>query len=666
MQQFSVTSGITIPAAATPTFQPLGANLNPVNYYNPDLPFINLVKSAGAGNNYWWTGWETATSIGGTDTAEEGALTMDSDGYPTHIPQSGLTGTLVYTIINILALAPTATYKYPSGTYRLQFTGTGTVQVTGDGSLTLSNAGTGTVNQTFPVTPSGGMKLAITSSDPSSTGNYVKNISLVLNSNAAAYDAGAIFNPDFLAALGNYTSIRFMEWTNAWYGRWNNISTGATILSGATGGTYATYNYGTSAWDVTNWPGPTTAFNVFFSNGDARTITMTYGSSAMAWSTGLSSDVVQNGTNGQAIGPYNTGWANRAVPSNCFWSLNQGPPYEVCVALCNAKTAHCYIPVPQTFTDSEISSLNTLVLSGSGSYAGLSSPLLFFEEWGNEVWNTQSYSSYGSNNVWPSQSGQSEYARAINYQGYRTAQMATLAQTAWGASFSRCIPIMGGQMGGASNWNTIGMATPFWVTDHAYNHPIKAAAGAPYMGDYGMTATDKITMLSQSDGGYADFYATFSSQVGASGYTYTSIPVGGWLGQVAGWITDYTSMLAADYPTLTFIGYEWGFGFTNTDAPPSGNTASGGFWGGISNSSAWQTLYITASRSSQMGTIYTSWMNQWKSLTGGATLNTAHHHYDCYTPGGYGAWGVIESVMQTLSPLSSAPYRYQSIMNYIG
>ena len=48
-----------------------------------------------------------------------------------------------------------------------------------------------------------------------------------------------------------------------------------------------------------------------------------------------------------------------------------------------------------------------------------------------------------------------------------------------------------------------------------------------------------------------------------------------------------------------------------------------------------------------------------------AGINTINIFSDVNTIGSGGDYGVLESVMQTISPLTSAPPKYQGIMNYI-
>jgi hypothetical protein len=62
-----------------------------------------------------------------------------------------------------------------------------------------------------------------------------------------------------------------------------------------------------------------------------------------------------------------------------------------------------------------------------------------------------------------------------------------------------------------------------------------------------------------------------------------------------------------------------------------------------------------------MGTAYTTYLQQWKASGGQLFV----HFNDVDASGYFGEWGALESIMQTISPLSSAPPKWQSIQNFI-
>jgi hypothetical protein len=72
-------------------------------------------------------------------------------------------------------------------------------------------------------------------------------------------------------------------------------------------------------------------------------------------------------------------------------------------------------------------------------------------------------------------------------------------------------------------------------------------------------------------------------------------------------------------------------------------------------------LYMRANRDPRMGPAYERYFQQWK--TGGGQLFM--HFSDVGAESKYGSWGALESIMQTTTPLSAAPSKWQAIQNFI-
>jgi hypothetical protein len=645
----------------------LGTNLLGVNYYSPEQPFLNVVKSAGSSSAASGTiGWYTST--GNTwDTKEEGYLQLDSDGYPTSLnaspaPPGGQQFTYIKALINfsLPASSPGQTYVYPPGTYRLKFEGQGTVQVAGDAgyasgdtcpsSLALSNSSANTyVSCTFTVSnPSNGLLLEITAVTNSS--DHPRDISIVQNAYASNYDSGAIFNPAFISALSGFSSLRFKDWMATDF-EFSGFTASTSVAAGATSLTLSNA-----------WPNSSGSYPILFIDGEQRTATFTVGSTSVSWTGGLSNALSSaNNWVWSSQSYYATfyvpqkAWAHRALPSNAFWGLSKGVPLEVIVALCNQLRTNCHLNVPLMYSDSDIQAMGQLVMSGTGmqsGYSALSSPITASFELSNEVWNSV-YNQTGAAGslggfTWPTQpSGGGNYEWNRNYFGMRTAQMASDLQTGVGTTlFTRVIPILGSQA--ATYAATDALKTSYWSAGPASNYPIKAIAIAPYWGN-NPSPSDCTAMTGQSDGGLADFFATITSQTGASGYTYTSVPTGGWLGQTEGWITNMVAMMSS-YPTMKLIAYEGGDNFYATTS----GTCAG-----------WPNLVTAAERDPRMSVAYTKYLTYWQNTVGGTNANINNIFTDVYPISAYGAWGLLETIMQPTSPLAAAPPKYQAAMNYL-
>ena len=628
-------------AASSPTgtANPVGMNLAEVSYWNTEFPFLNIVKQCGS--NSPTVGWFTGTA--GQDTGEQLLLNLDSDGYPLVVPQIGLTSTAVNCLVfRTGSLAPGQNSYYPAGSYTVQFSGAGTVVISGDASATISSSG-GTFTVSNPT--STGLYVTITAS---TAGNHLHNLSIVQTSLVSSYNAGAIFHPTFLAAIANFKSFRFMDWRHT-----NNqfiyIAGSPVPIAGATSMTLS------SAWQY-----PSGTYNLYFaavSNGapqsEVRAVAFTYGSTAVTWSTGLAYSYT--GSYGfEADVSYS--WANRALPSNAFYTLQDGVPVEVEVALCNAVGANCHLNIPLTASDSYINSWGALVVNGTGAqsgYSGLNSGLKFYAELSNEVWNS-GFGQYGVAGTlgfiqWPSQTSGGQYGYNRNWYGMRVAQMASDLQTQLGSAFSSCIPVFGAQAAGTYS-ATSALATTYWSSGPASSYPIKAIAIAPYWG--GNPSSGDATTITGVTTPLDDFFATLTSQTGTSGngsHIYSSVPSGGWLGQAQGWISAYVAIMPS-YPTMKLIAYEGGQSFFAT----SSGTASG-----------WPALVTSAERDARMGSAYTTYLNYWAATVGATSANINNLYNDVAQIGQYGAWGALEGVMQTFTPLNSAPAKFQGIQNFI-
>ena len=644
----------------------LGMNIyGDAEYFNVTFPFLNLVKQAAPG-------WSTGNISG--ETGEQGYLALDANGYPTSLVCNGCKNqkfNYVHTLLiqnpggNDPYLAPGARHYYQPGTYRLKFIGRGTVSVGFDAKVdrgnscgpgaSLSNDAANTyVSCTFNVdNPSpGGLVLNITAIRSST--DYPRDISVVYQPYVASYDAGAIFNPQFLAMLAPFSGLRFMDWmgTNGEFGQYS--ATGP-VAAGATTLTLSK-----------PWTEHSGVHEIMFIDGERRQAMFTFGSAAVSWSGGLSNAIAQVPGAWARQQFWNTfwmlnySWARRAHPASAFWTSSAGwhVPIEVIVALCNTLNANCYLNVPVMFSDADIRSFGALVMTGTGmekGFNGLKANLTASFELSNEVWNS-GFQQYGAVGVlggvrWPGRSpggGNSSWLTAE--YSYRTAHMAQDLQTGTGAAFSRVIPVLGAQAA-YDGWARGYLGSNYWSgmfgSLDLTTYPIKAIAIAPYWGGYPSDA-DCARMTGQKDRGLADFFATLHSQTGASGAVYSSVPQGGWLGQVQGWVSAYTHWLRSSYPSLKLMTYEGGQNFI----------ANGGCRG-------WPELVKTANRDPRMGAAYLDSMNWWKQNVGASPQNIYYQYADVAPQVSNGSWGALESIMQWAeNPSPAVTPKYQSLYEF--
>lgn len=178
-----------MPFVSNPTLA-LGAN--GLADGTPQMPYLDLMKQSRA--------WKAELE---GDDLEYPALKaggyIDANGWPTHMPPGASN---IQTLWDFSAGTPGA-----EGPWVLTYVGSGTLNIhwatvtdTSDHRIEFTNDG----GDLFFMT--------ITATDPSETGDYIRDISIVPAEYEALADAGEIFRPEFLAAISPARQLRFMDW----------------------------------------------------------------------------------------------------------------------------------------------------------------------------------------------------------------------------------------------------------------------------------------------------------------------------------------------------------------------------------------------------------------------------------------------------------------------
>ena len=172
--------------------------LAPLADWGAQQPFIDVMKTARPWIGHLpgrWGGVETAQLV------ERGLL--DDAGWPKAVPGDlGAIGTILLT-----DLPPDADTL--AGRYVLRFEGRGIVEVTGR----VANVRYGQNQVSFDFVPGpGGVEIKVQRSDPGGTGDHVRNITVMREDFVGLHDAGAVFNPYWLARIKGFQGLRFMDW----------------------------------------------------------------------------------------------------------------------------------------------------------------------------------------------------------------------------------------------------------------------------------------------------------------------------------------------------------------------------------------------------------------------------------------------------------------------
>lgn len=322
-------------------------------------------------------------------------------------------------------------------------------------------------------------------------------------------------------------------------------------------------------------------------------------------------------------------WANRSALSNAGWGSYLGVPIEAVVSLCNALSADCWVNIPISADDNYITEMANLVHQQLGGSQRV------YVELSNEVWNgiypQYQYAVNQGLAEWPQNTNAGLANR--NWYGMRTAQMCDIWAQAWGSDVSRMRCVLGAQAANTSS-ATNSLNCPLWAEAPCYKHHITDVAIAPYFNLWSgvpssWSSADTGTLLNN-----------IFAQISSGGVISGGAP-GGALVQTSSWEAAYKAALAPY--GLPYIAYEGGQSLVGM------------------NNSALVSAYTAANRDARMGSAYTAALGDWKA-NGGQTYVL---YDDIYSPGTFGEWGALESFMDKVSPLSSAPPKWQAIQNFI-
>ena len=190
-----ITENLTAASGALGLDDPtLGLGLEGVTDWTPQMPFLDQMKTS---RPFFSNGYSNDELVSGGY--------LDENGWPTEIPPGGgLVGTF-------FAWGDFQSGPSHAGVYVLEYEGEGIIDLPG-GGITVLSSEPGRI--TFQ-SSGNNFGLNILSTDPGGTGDYIRNISIVAEEHYELYEAGAVFNPDWLDVIQDVRQVRFMDWMNA-------------------------------------------------------------------------------------------------------------------------------------------------------------------------------------------------------------------------------------------------------------------------------------------------------------------------------------------------------------------------------------------------------------------------------------------------------------------
>jgi hypothetical protein len=704
--------------------QYMGGNFGGVG--STEQPYLNLLNSGQGFAQF--SGW----SVNGTTTYPQLYAVLDANGYPTSLPGGNEITVFLDSSLNDQdplnangsgignGPPPGAATVYPSGSYTIQFQGACTLVLGRDavsGSLATSSTNVSVTGLTITSTMTSGQSGVVTFNvnSPSTSGltlnitalpsgtNYFRNASIVRSSQVANYNAGARFDPNWIASVtnngaGGYRRLRFMD-DSAMAGSFSDTVYGNLYLCqvpALTTGSSLTQTLSTA------WTGPPGTYPCVLGadnaadHGQNNTVTLTYQSTVAVFGSAFTGSVTGGATNLWV--QLFSGWSTRNTSSGIFWGNANGNgtpammPYETAIAMCNATNTDCWLNVPLW--------ANSFVAGGPHPFwtslaqlvqTNLNPGLKCYLEIGNEIFIEPD--EHYCNMLAFTMFGVQDYTAFL---GLQYALMSQAFQAVFGSSFASTIMVgpttefstgngvsaLVGQMNGVSinggvYPNSFLAAKPYTYFTHW--------SVAPYWGS--ANSADFVTMMGTTTP-LDDFFACCYGNVGTSAngsHTYASASavvngttVNGWINITLAVLTYMKSAVASQpWASLPVHSYESGPGFSTAGFSNAASSYTGPYGGGSYTTirSAGTALCLNANRDPRMGYALYDPTHQLSSNPGflpaaiAAGLTTMNYFDDCLSESAFGPWGALSSVMQLPSSGGSgtaASYpKYAAIMQYI-
>ncbi|HET6924759.1 MAG TPA: hypothetical protein VFH39_02950, partial [Candidatus Saccharimonadales bacterium] len=664
----------------------LGVNLQQPNYYSSEQPFLNIL----------YNNWIDAGSVSRgttswlTSSFSKYSGTVDSNGWPTQIQDGTANYMLALNALNASNAGAGPTYR--SGQYYVYYNGTGAVSYGNDATIVSHNSGPApydwadVINVSTP--SSNGILIKVTSTGAAP--NNIRNMALVHNSETSSFLAGNLWSSAFLSRLSNFAMVRTMDWRNTnnatWIVNWSD-EPGTTI--GGYGGMVPwpiIVNLANTA-NVHLWVNVPVGASSAYCNS-----LMSYLAGALNPNINLIvefSNEVWNGTAQQSVALANGKalWANWATYGTVATYLS----YEgyMLQQICNAAVS--------AFGSANVGAGKRVQVVAGAQYQNggvlddvMNCPV-YTANGGQALYGNFPiagctfawYFNIGSKHIPASWLGYSSSTFVANAYSQFTSGGLIPQDTAGGYAYYKStvdyvVNQMATKYGGLPCFGYEGGEgeTPNQDFDQLYNN---ASAGTIARSTTYSTSTSPYRV----DGSNNLYLCTTGGTTGSSAPTFNTA-LGGttadgtvvWTrvqSATVSWVANWTPTVGdvvkdsnGNFQVALTVAAPtgasaptWGTTPKSITSPGSQTTDGGVTWTCIRDDS-WTALEIAYSRSSQINSAYTSAMNYWKGKSAGCHYFC--QYMDCNAPSKYGLWGASESFEDTVSPLSSAPQKWQAIV----
>ena len=417
-------SGASADSSPQNADSPLGANLHVLADWSSEYTFVDAFKQS----RPWMT-----QADGVWDTKEADLLDLDENGWPKSLPDYD-DWTVKYRWISTLMFNGISG-RYPSGQYIVLYDGKGTIEYGLDASKNSASRQGRDVIDVVAGKTQAGFSLSIKATDPFGTGDYIRNVRVLMPGFDETNYQGQTFHPTFLSNISKYKVIRFMDWMRT---NWDYNETGPI----------RDLNEHELEW---SHPLHDAEDNPFLRRAELEAV--------------RSAETI--------------GWSDRPEPTDSTFASEEGVPVELMVELANEIKADPWFNMPHLATDEYIEEFARTV------HQSLDPQRRVYVEYSNEVWN----SGFGQSRwverqataQWPD-STVSDLEKRLSWFGERTATMCDIWKAVYSSTPERVVCVMGTQA--SNSW--LGERTldcPLSTMAPCHTH-IDAVAIAPYFGQH--------------------------------------------------------------------------------------------------------------------------------------------------------------------------------------
>ena len=389
----------------------LGMNVTRLSYWSTQWALIDVMKHASiSGGKLWATGNRNAFN-----TQEYALLDLDPNGWPRSLPDASSSALFRHVTTGVYH----DNQRHPGGKFTVLYDGSGTLRYTG-AQLIAAESGPG--RQVVQVAENASFFLHIDATDPQKTGDYLRNIR-VLVPGGICYGDAAHYAADANACPSGYTPFEHIA---------NSQHVHPLLLN-----------------DLKNF----------------RVLRF------MEFLNTIANPIVQ--------------WSQRAKPEHASWGLH-GAPLELALEMANTIQAEPWLNIPVQVDDEYIRQYAKLVKAQLAPnlkfYVELGNEI-WNSAW--PYVQDARIMEQRARATWPSSTA-SAFELRLNYYGKRTSEMCSIVKQEFAGQEARVHCVMGGQSGSSWVANQSLACPIWAAQRGGQNcaSQISALAIAPYFGGY--------------------------------------------------------------------------------------------------------------------------------------------------------------------------------------